>query len=139
MKNVVSFVWSLVKFIYSEKATEILKTLPIFLTLVSRVKMFGNIFKNFVAFSEYLKFGSISCQNQAILLKVKSRQWKQDLHFAIQRPVEYPTVLIISRSIFNFFPNLKKTKPKHCPSISDLVRFLNMWQNWKYLLRLSHL
>ena len=47
---------SLVKFIYSEKATKFCEIFPLILTVCSWVKIKGKILQNFVAFSEYMNF-----------------------------------------------------------------------------------
>ena len=45
---------SIVKFIYSEKATKFCEIFPLILTTVYTVKSKGKISQNFVAFSEYM-------------------------------------------------------------------------------------
>ena len=45
-----------VKFIYSEKATQICEIFPLLLTTVHTVKSKGKISQKFVAFSEYMSF-----------------------------------------------------------------------------------
>ena len=50
----------IVKFIYSEKATKFCEIFPLLLTTVHTVKSKGKISQNFVAFSEYMNFKSLS-------------------------------------------------------------------------------
>ena len=50
---------SLLKFIYSEKATKFCEIFPLLLTTVHTVKRKGKIPQNFVAFSEYMNFTSL--------------------------------------------------------------------------------
>ena len=47
------------KFIYSEKATEICEIFPLLLTTVHTVKSKGKILQNCVAFSESMNFNTI--------------------------------------------------------------------------------
>ena len=47
---------TLLKFIYSEKATKSCETFPLLLTVCTVVKSKGKISQNFVAFSEYINF-----------------------------------------------------------------------------------
>ena len=47
---------TLLKFIYSEKATKFCEIFPLLLTTVHTVKSKGTISQNFVAFSEYMNF-----------------------------------------------------------------------------------
>jgi hypothetical protein len=47
---------SLLKFIYSEKATKFCEIFPLLLTAVLTVKSKGNISQNFETFSEYMNF-----------------------------------------------------------------------------------
>ena len=49
----------LLKFIYSEKATEFCEISPLLLTVCTAVKSKVKISQNFVAFSEYMNFKSI--------------------------------------------------------------------------------
>ena len=47
---------SLLKFIYSEKATKFCEIFPLLLTTVHTVKSKGKISQEFMAFSEYMNF-----------------------------------------------------------------------------------
>ena len=47
---------SMLKFIYSEKATKFCEIFTLFLTVCTVVKSKGKISQNFVAFSEYMNF-----------------------------------------------------------------------------------
>ena len=49
----------LVKFVYSEKATNFCEIFPLLLTTVHTVKSKGKISQNFVTFSEYMNFKEI--------------------------------------------------------------------------------
>ena len=51
---------TLIKFIYSEKATKFCEIFPLLLTVCTAVKSKGKISQNFVAFSEYMNFTSHS-------------------------------------------------------------------------------
>ena len=50
---------SLIKFVYSGKATKFCKIFPLLLTTVHTVKSKGKISQNFAAFSEYMNFNII--------------------------------------------------------------------------------
>ena len=53
---------SILKFIYSEKATKFGEMFPLLLTAVHTVKSKGKISHNFVAFSEYMNFKNMKKQ-----------------------------------------------------------------------------
>ena len=52
--------YSILKFIYSEKATKFWEIFPLLLTTVHTVKSKGKISQNFVAFSEYMNFNNMN-------------------------------------------------------------------------------
>ena len=97
----------MVKFIYSEKATQFCEIFPSLLTTVHTVKSKGKISENFVAFSEYMNFslkpGKHRC-NQACDFSTDTRE-RLDTHLCIEHMVfrtkceqcdyssEYPSVL----------------------------------------------
>ena len=55
----IEFFFSLLKFIYSEKATKFCEIFLLLLTAVHTVKSKGKISQNFVAFSEYMNFNDL--------------------------------------------------------------------------------
>ena len=56
-----NWVKTLLKFIYSEKATKFCEIFPLLLTVCTAVKSKGKISQNFVAFSEYMNFIKSGC------------------------------------------------------------------------------
>ena len=56
MNSGLSYLMTIVKFIYSEKATKVFKIFTILLFYVASVKSKVKISQNFVAFSEYMNF-----------------------------------------------------------------------------------
>ena len=50
------FRFTVLKFIYSEKATKFCEIFPLLLTVCTAVKSKGKILQNFVAFSEHMNF-----------------------------------------------------------------------------------
>ena len=56
MNSCLSYLMTIVKFIYSEKATKVFKIFTILLFYVVPVKSKVKISQNFVAFSEYMNF-----------------------------------------------------------------------------------
>ena len=56
MNSGLSYLMTIVKFIYSEKATKVFKIFTILLFYVVPVKSKVKISQNFVAFSEYMNF-----------------------------------------------------------------------------------
>ena len=59
INNCLDAAWSVVKFIYSEKATKFCEIFSLLLTVCTVVKSKGKISQNFVAFSEYMNFNPI--------------------------------------------------------------------------------
>ena len=59
-----------VKFIYSEKATKFCEVFPLLLTGTALYKIKGNIFQNFVTFSEYMNFTCNYCNSNTIFAHV---------------------------------------------------------------------
>jgi hypothetical protein len=58
-KNYIQSICTLIKFIYSEKATKFSEIFPLLLTTVHTVKSNGKSLQNFVAFSEYMNFNKL--------------------------------------------------------------------------------
>jgi hypothetical protein len=55
---IIQYFFNLLKFIYSEKATQFCEISTLLLTTVHTVKSRVEIYQNFVAFSEYMRFQS---------------------------------------------------------------------------------
>ena len=71
----------LLKFIYSEKDTKFCEVFPLLLTGTALYKIKGNIFQNFVTFSEYMNFTCNYCNSNTIFAHVIEDSWKAyDIH-----------------------------------------------------------
>ena len=64
-----NFHYTLLKFIYSEKATKFCEIFLLLLTAVHTVKSKGKISQNFVAFSDYMNFRGIMVMEFKKVLK----------------------------------------------------------------------
>ena len=71
----------LLKFIYSEKATNFCKIFTILLTACTVVKSKGKILQNFVAFSEYMNFNKLQPSYSTVVYPVKNGIGVKFYHF----------------------------------------------------------